>query len=71
MMSYKPPYINPTACCDPAEGDQLLRLCTVTIEKEIKNMADWDDIINNRLTMGRSRPLIYALNADSEKKREW
>ena len=26
-------------------------------------MADWDDIINNRLTMGRSRPLIYALNA--------
>ena len=26
-------------------------------------MADWDDVINNRLTMGRSRPLIYALNA--------
>ena len=25
-------------------------------------MADWDNIINNRLTMGRSRPLVYALN---------
>ena len=32
-------------------------------------MADWDDIINNRLTMGRSRPLIYALNA-AQRRRE-
>ena len=26
-------------------------------------MADWDDIINNRLTMGQARHLCYALNA--------
>ena len=32
-------------------------------------MADWDDIINNRLTMGRSRPLIYALNT-AQRRRE-
>ena len=32
-------------------------------------MADWDDIISNRLTMGRSRPLIYALNA-AQRRRE-
>ena len=32
-------------------------------------MADWDDIINNKLTMGRSRPLIYALNA-AQRRRE-
>ena len=32
-------------------------------------MADWGDIINNRLTMGRSRPLIYALNA-AQRRRE-
>ena len=32
-------------------------------------MADWDDIINNRLTMGRSRPLVYALNA-AQRRRE-
>ena len=32
-------------------------------------MADWDDIINNRLTMGRLRPLIYALNA-ARRRRE-
>ena len=32
-------------------------------------MADWDDVINNGLTMGRSRPLIYALNA-AQRRRE-
>ena len=26
-------------------------------------MADWDNIINNQITMGRSRHLCYALNA--------
>ena len=26
-------------------------------------MADWDDIINNQITMGRPRHLCYALNA--------
>ena len=31
-------------------------------------MAAWDDIINNRLTMGRSRLLMYAMNA--ERRRE-
>ena len=32
-------------------------------------MADWDNIMNNRLTMGRSRTLIYALNA-AQRRRE-
>ena len=32
-------------------------------------MADWDDIINNRLTMGRLRPLIYVLNV-ARRRRE-
>ena len=32
-------------------------------------MAGWDNVINNRLTMGRSRPLIYALNA-AQRRRE-
>ena len=31
-------------------------------------MANWDDIINNRLMMGRSRLLCYAVNA--ERRRE-
>ena len=44
-------------------------MCTVTIEKGDKKMADWDDIMNNRLTMGKSRPLIYALNA-ARRRRE-
>ena len=32
-------------------------------------MANWDDVINNQLTMGRSRPLIYALNV-TQRRRE-
>ena len=27
-------------------------------------MANWDDIINNRLMMGRLRQLCYAVNAE-------
>ena len=32
-------------------------------------MANWDDIINNRLTMGRVRQLCYAMNA-ARRRRE-
>ena len=32
-------------------------------------MANWDDIIHNRLTMGRSRPLVYASNK-AQRRRE-
>ena len=31
-------------------------------------MAYWDDIINNRLTMGRSRQLCYAVNAERRRR---
>ena len=31
-------------------------------------MANWDDIINNRLTMGRSRQLCYAVNAERRRR---
>ena len=31
-------------------------------------MANWDDIINNRLTMGRSGQLCYAVNAERRKR---
>ena len=31
-------------------------------------MADWDDIINNQLTMGRSQLLIYALNVEQRRR---
>ena len=31
-------------------------------------MANWDDIINNRLTMGRSRQLCYAINAERQRR---
>ena len=31
-------------------------------------MADWDDIINNQLMMGRSRLLTYAMNAERRKR---
>ena len=37
-------------------------------------MADWDDIINNWLTMGRSRLLMYAMNAERRRREngdEW
>ena len=31
-------------------------------------MADWEDIINNRLTIGRSRWLTYAANAERRRR---
>ena len=31
-------------------------------------MADWDDIINSHLTMGRSRQLCYAANAERRRR---
>ena len=31
-------------------------------------MANWDDIINNRLSMGRPRQLCYALNAQRKRR---
>ena len=31
-------------------------------------MANWDDIINNRLTMGRARQLCYAMNAERRRR---
>ena len=31
-------------------------------------MANWDDIINNRITMGGARHLCYALNAVRRRK---
>ena len=31
-------------------------------------MANWDDIINNRLTMGRSRLLCYAVNVERRRR---
>ena len=31
-------------------------------------MVNWDDIINNQLTMGRLRLLIYALNAEQRRR---
>ena len=31
-------------------------------------MANWDDIINNQLTMGRSRLLCYAVNAERRRR---
>ena len=33
-------------------------------------MANWDDIINNRLTMGRSRWLCYGLNEERRREQE-
>ena len=33
-------------------------------------MANWDDIINNRITMGRARHLCYALNAVRRRREE-
>ena len=33
-------------------------------------MADWDGIINNRLTMGRSRWLTYASNAERRRRED-
>ena len=33
-------------------------------------MADWDDIINNRITMGRARQLCNALNAARRRREE-
>ena len=31
-------------------------------------MANWDNIINNRLTMGRMRQLCYAINAERRRR---
>ena len=31
-------------------------------------MANWDNIINNQLTMGRSRQLCYAMNAERSRR---
>ena len=31
-------------------------------------MANWDDIINNRLAMGRSRQLCYAVNVERRRR---
>ena len=31
-------------------------------------MANWDDIMNNRLTMGRVRQLCYAMNAERRRR---
>ena len=31
-------------------------------------MANWDDIINNQMTMGRSRQLCYAMNAERRRR---
>ena len=33
-------------------------------------MANWDDIINNRITMLRARPLCYALNMARRRREE-
>ena len=33
-------------------------------------MANWDDITNNCLTMGRSRWLCYGMNADRRRQEE-
>ena len=33
-------------------------------------MANWDDIINNRLTMGRSRWLCYGLNEERRRQEQ-
>ena len=34
-------------------------------------MANWEDIINNRITMGRARQLCYALNAARRRRDGW
>ena len=31
-------------------------------------MANWDDIMNNQIMMGRSRQLCYAANAERRKR---
>ena len=62
-------YINPTTCCDPVDGDQPLK--HTEYFKDYKKgivMANWDNIINNRLTMGRSRQLCYAVNAERRRR---
>ena len=33
-------------------------------------MANWDDIINNQLTMGRSRWLYYGLNKERRRQEQ-
>ena len=33
-------------------------------------MADWDDIVNNRITIGHARPLCYALNTARRRREE-
>ena len=60
---------NPTACWDPAEGDRpASRIDRDRIQFYILKMANWDDIINNWLTMGRSRQLCYAMNAERRRR---
>ena len=33
-------------------------------------MADWDNIINNRITMGHAKSLCYAFNAARRRRKE-
>ena len=33
-------------------------------------MANWEDVINNRITMGRARPLFLAVNALRRRREE-
>ena len=35
-----------------------------------ERMADWDDIVNNRITMGHVRLLCYALNEVRRRREE-
>ena len=35
-----------------------------------REMADWDDIVNNRITIGYARVLCFALNAAKRRREE-
>ena len=52
---------------DQPAGYQLDKFSTW---KKKERMADWDDIINNRIMMGCARSLCYALNAARRRREE-
>ena len=79
MTSWCHLYIKLTNCCDPAEGDWLKSEQLISNKCDNKGekngwvgwyhkLAEWDDIINNRLTMGRGRWLCYAANAERRQR---
>ena len=73
MMMSRHHISNLVICCDPTVGDQPARYQLdkySTWKKKKERMADWDDIINNRITMGCAKLLCHALNAARRRREE-